>query len=110
MARRKNNLSERELTIVRKSTRSYVESFQEALKYFLEDCDLRNLRPFTIRYYNNEIQVFLNQLEEQEFETRTLKPYNFTEEQIQEHVIRYMRKGLKGCFYQYTFKGITCVF
>lgn len=44
MARRKNNLNERELTIVRKSPKSYAESFNEAIQLFLDHCDLRNLR------------------------------------------------------------------
>lgn len=97
MARRKNNLNERELSVVRKSEKSYAETFKEALQLFIDDCDLRNLRPFTIRYYQNEIQAFLNQLEEQGIDTRELKPYNVTEEHIQENVIRYMRiyKGIK---------------
>lgn len=97
MARRKNNLNGRELSIVRKSEKSYAETFKVAIQLFLDDCDLRNLRPFTIKYYQNEIQAFLNQLEEQGIDTRELKPYNVTEEHIQENVIRYMRiyKGIK---------------
>ncbi|WP_445491611.1 hypothetical protein [Niallia sp. 03133] len=59
MARRKNNLNDRELSIVRKSEKSYAETFKEALKLFLDDCDLRNLRPFTIKYYQNENKCFL---------------------------------------------------
>lgn len=57
----------------------------------MTDCDLRNLRPFTIHYCQNEIQSFLNQLEEQGIDTNQLKPYNVTEENIQENVISYMR-------------------
>lgn len=38
------------------------------------NCDLGNLRPFIIRYYQNEIHVFLNQLEEQGFDTKQLSP------------------------------------
>jgi integrase/recombinase XerD len=92
MARRKNTLSDSELTIVRKNSKSYVESFNEALNLFVDDCDLRNLRPFTIRYYQNEIRAFLNHLEEQEIDTKQLKPYNVTENLIEENIIRYMRK------------------
>ena len=97
MVRRKNNLNERELSIVRKSSKSYTDSFKDALKLFLDDCDLRNLRPFTMRYYQNEIHAFLSHLEEQNINTSELKPYNVTEEHIQENVIRYMRsyKGAK---------------
>lgn len=91
MARRKNNLNERELTIVRKISKSYAETYKEAIQLFLDDCDLRNLRPITIKYYQNEIQVFLNQLEEQGINTKELSPCNVTEEMIKENVIRYMR-------------------
>lgn len=97
MTRRKNNLNERELSIVRKSSKSYVESFNEAIQLFLDDCDLRNLSPFTIKYYQNKIHAFLNHLEEQDIVTAKLSQCNVTEEMIQENVIRYMRtyKGAK---------------
>lgn len=92
MVRRKNNLNERELSVVRKSSKSYAESFKEALNLFVDDCELRNLRPFTIRYYQNEIHAFLNQLEEQGIDTNQLKPNNVKESLIEENVILYMRK------------------
>ncbi|APH06225.1 tyrosine-type recombinase/integrase [Bacillus weihaiensis] len=92
MARRKNNLNERELSVVRKSSKSYVESFKEALNLFVDDCELRNLRPFTIRYYQNEIHAFLNQLEKQGIDTNQLKPNNVKGSLIEENVILYMRK------------------
>nr|WP_273123944.1 site-specific integrase [Bacillus weihaiensis] len=92
MARRKNNLNERELSLVRKSSKSYVESFKEALNLFVDDCELRNLRPFTIRYYQNEIHAFLNQLEKQGIDTNQLKPNNVKGSLIEENVILYMRK------------------
>jgi len=112
MARRKNNLNDRELSIVRKSEKSYAETFKEALKLFLDDCDLRNLRPFTIKYYQNEIQAFLNQLEEQGIDTKELKPYNVTEEHIQENVIRYMRtyKGAKIVSINTRLRGLRSFF
>ncbi|PFG03022.1 tyrosine-type recombinase/integrase [Bacillus sp. es.036] len=112
MVRRKNNLNERELSIVRKSEKSYAETFKEALQLFLDDCDLRNLRPFTIRYYQNEIQAFLNQLEEQGIDTNELKPYNVTEEHIQENVIRYMRiyKGTKIVSINTRLRGLRSFF
>ncbi|MCY7861605.1 tyrosine-type recombinase/integrase [Bacillus haynesii] len=112
MARRKNNLNDRELSIVRKSEKSYVETFKEAIDLFVTDCDLRNLRPFTIRYYQNEIQAFLNQLEEQGIDTNQLKPYNVTEEHIQENVIRYMRiyKGTKIVSINTRLRGLRSFF
>lgn len=97
MARRKNVLSDAELSIIRKSKKSYVETFKEAVDLFVRDCDLRNLRPYTIKYYCNEINAFLNLLSEQGIDTNLLKPYNVTKEHIEENVILYMRnyKGLK---------------
>lgn len=110
MARRKNNLNDRELSIVRKSEKPYVETFKEAIDLFVTDCDLRNLRPFTIRYYQNELQAFLNQLEEQGIDT--LKPYNVTEEHIKENVIRYMRiyKGTKIISINTRLRGLRSFF
>ena len=64
---------------------------------FVKDCELRNLRPFTIKYYLNELQAFLNLLTEQEIDVSILKPYNMTEEHVKENVILYMKnyRGIK---------------
>lgn len=40
MARRKNTLDEKELTILESETKSYVESFQKAINLFVQDCEL----------------------------------------------------------------------
>jgi|GEM_PF-3066766 len=37
---------------------------EEAFEKFERDCNIRNLRPATIRYYKNEIASFMNSLEE----------------------------------------------
>ncbi|MET1178299.1 hypothetical protein ABG775_10070 [Peribacillus simplex] len=74
MARRKNGLSEAELSIVRQKKQSYVEAFKDALELFERDCDLRNLRPYTIKYYRNEISAFLTHLSEQGIDLAVLKP------------------------------------
>lgn len=97
MTRRKNVLDEAELAIVRKKKQSYVEAFKDAIELFEKDCDLRNLRPYTIKYYRNEISAFLSHLSEQGINLTTLKPTNITEEHIKENVILYMRnyKGVK---------------
>ena len=95
MARRKNTLDKSELAIVKKETKSYVETFQEAVDLFVKDCELRNLRPFTIQYYLNEFKAFLNSLSKQGIDIAELKPYNITEEHINENVILYM-KNYKG--------------
>lgn len=95
MARRKNILDERELTVLEKETKSYVETFKDAIELIVKDCELRNLRPHTIQYYMNEFKAFLNSLSAQGINIAELKPYNFTEEHIKENVILYM-KNYKG--------------
>ncbi|TXC89882.1 tyrosine-type recombinase/integrase [Metabacillus litoralis] len=91
MARRTNVLNEIELSVLEKETKSYVETFNVAIDLFIKDCDLRNLRPHTVKYYLNEFNAFLNQLRGQGIDTTLLKPYNVTEEHIKENVILYMR-------------------
>ncbi|MBO1579987.1 tyrosine-type recombinase/integrase [Bacillus sp. XF8] len=97
MVRRKNVLNDRELSVVHKSKKSYVETFEDALSIFTKDCELRNLRPHTIGFYRKELFAFLNHLREQGIDSMNIKPYNVTEEHIKENVILYMRndKGLK---------------
>ncbi|MFE8695966.1 tyrosine-type recombinase/integrase [Cytobacillus sp. FJAT-53684] len=95
MARRKNALDKSELTIMKKETKSYVETFEEAINLFVKDCELRNLRPFTIQYYFNEYKAFLNHLSDQGIDISVLKPFNVTEEHIKDNVILYM-KNYKG--------------
>lgn len=110
MARRKNNLNERELTIVHKVRSRIQNHSMKRFNYY--DCDLRNLRPFTIKYYHNEIQAFLNQLEEQDINTKEFSPCNVTEEMIQENVIRYMKtyKGTKIVSISTPLRGLRSFF
>lgn len=75
MARRRNALDEGELAIVIKKTKEYVETFEEAIKLFLKDCEIRNLRPHTLKFYRSEINTFLSYLAEQEINIAALKPY-----------------------------------
>lgn len=91
MPRRKNTLDNGELAIIKKVSKSYVDSFEEAMNIFIKDCELRNLRPFTIQYYLNEFNAFLSSLSEQGFDLTKLKPANITAEHIKENVILYMR-------------------
>lgn len=99
MGRRKNELNERELKLLDRGneTKEFVESFKVAIELFIQDCELRNLRPHTIKYYHNEFNAFLSNLTEQGIDTQRLKPYDFTEEHAKENVILYMRnyKGNK---------------
>ncbi|WP_211344143.1 hypothetical protein [Robertmurraya siralis] len=52
MARRSNVLSTVELAKVTKETNSC--DYESSIKFFEEDCKLRNLRPHTLKYYLNE--------------------------------------------------------
>lgn len=95
MVRRRNILDKSELALLHEESKSYVESFGEAIDLFVKDCELRNLRPHTIQYYMNELKAFLNSLSAQGISIAELKPYNITEEHIKENVILYM-KNYKG--------------
>jgi integrase/recombinase XerD len=97
MSRRKNVLDLREIRIMETKVKNYVESFASALDLFLKDCEIRNLRPHTVRYYQNEIHACLNQLREQGINVEALSPVEITQEHIRENVISYMRqqKGLR---------------
>lgn len=95
MTRRKNVLNDDELAVIQKKVKAYVETFKDATQLFIQDCELRNLRPHTIQYYLNELQAFLNQLKNQGIDITLLKPSNLTEEHIKNNVILYMR-NFKG--------------
>ncbi|BDG30902.1 hypothetical protein PthBH41_06140 [Parageobacillus thermoglucosidasius] len=63
------------------------------LEIFIEDCELRNLREHTIKYYRSELNAFVKLLKEQEIELRVSE---WTGETIKRNVIMYMKeKGLK---------------
>ncbi|CAI8854321.1 MULTISPECIES: hypothetical protein [Bacillus] len=57
MVRRRNVLNDRELSVVHKSKKSYVEMFEDALSIFTKNCELRNLRPHTIGLYRKEVSA-----------------------------------------------------
>ncbi|CRK82672.1 hypothetical protein [Neobacillus massiliamazoniensis] len=58
-------LDQRELRIMEMKVKTYVESCASALDLFIKDCEVRNLRPHTIRNYQIEIYACLNQQREQ---------------------------------------------
>ncbi|RPK08303.1 hypothetical protein FH5_04933 [Priestia endophytica] len=70
------------------------------------------MRPFTIRFYNNEVQAFLNHLQEQGIEKDKLKPYNVKEEHIQENIIRYIQvyKGARIVSINKRLRGLRAFF
>lgn len=70
-----------------------IISFQQALHLFLMDCEIRNLRPFTVDYYRREITYLYRALREQKLET---SPSLITRDMIRENFILPMKKkGLK---------------
>lgn len=92
MSRCRNTLDEGELAIVSRKTKVYVESFEDAINLFLKDCEIRNLRPHTLKFYRSEINTFLSYLAEQEIDVVALKPYQITAEHIKDNVILYLRR------------------
>lgn len=45
MARRSNDIDEGELSKINKKTKTYVETFEDAINLFLKDCEIRILDP-----------------------------------------------------------------
>lgn len=64
MARRTNELSIEELAVINSPKIVKEIDFKTALSLFVDDCELRNLRPQTIQYYRNELSVFYKILKE----------------------------------------------
>ncbi|MEK5175531.1 hypothetical protein NST63_20255 [Heyndrickxia sp. FSL W8-0496] len=62
MAICQNILDERELAVLEKETKYYIETIKDAIDLFVKDCELRNLRPHTIQYYMSVFKAFLNSL------------------------------------------------
>ncbi|MFD6207334.1 site-specific integrase [Peribacillus sp. NPDC060253] len=81
MGKRRNLLSEDELRIVTKTL--YVESDELAFKLFFEDCQLRNLRPHTLKYYREQFNDI----------KRTL--VTMTEKDIKLLILNMQESGLK---------------
>lgn len=81
MSRRKL-LNEEELQIVNKN--SYVTNDEEGFKLFYEDCQLRNLRPHTFKFYREGLKPFHG------------RPIvTMTERDIKNMILEMQQKGLK---------------
>jgi integrase/recombinase XerD len=91
--KRRGELSREELLLISDDNAEIEYTFEELLEIFIEDCELRNLREHTIKYYRSELNAFIKLLKEQEIELRVSK---WTGETIKRNVIMYMKeKGLK---------------
>ncbi|RFB12754.1 recombinase XerD [Bacillus sp. HNG] len=68
-------------------------SYDDLLKLFIDDCELRNLREHTIKYYRGELSAFRNLMQKQMVD---MNVRDWTGETIKTHGILYMKdKGLK---------------
>lgn len=92
MARRTNELSIEELSIINTSKMIKEIDFQTALLLFVDDCEIRNLRPQTIQYYRNELSVFYKMLREKEFNPA---PTDITKDQVKSIILHMKEKGLQ---------------
>lgn len=87
---RKDDLTTKEIEYVSKQSKQQnIIDFKTALKLFIDDCELRNLRPDTLHYYNNELGQFYKILRSQNVDTT---PDNITLHIIKDKAIRYMLK------------------
>ena len=58
MARRTNELSIEELSIINSPKAVKEIDFKAAFSLFVDDCQIRNHRPQTIQYYRNGLSDF----------------------------------------------------
>ena len=79
--RRKNELSTEELKIIKDDLSAKSFTLSELIDAFLEDCQLRNLREHTIKYYRNELRSFKNLIGTENVE-------EITAELIKDRIIR----------------------
>lgn len=86
MARRSNFLSSDKVDVMNDSVEP--TSFEELLDVFLSDCELRNLRQHTTKYYHQELMRFKKILLDQGIDPT---PEYVTHEIINQNIIRYMK-------------------
>ncbi|MCY8026413.1 tyrosine-type recombinase/integrase [Bacillus sonorensis] len=89
--RRTNILSDSELEKAKLRRRGRALSFEKALDLFIQEGKTRNLRPYTLNYYQQELNNFKFLLEAQNIITI---PNRITSKMIKENVVEYL-KGTK---------------
>lgn len=92
MARRTNELSIEELAIIQSPNATKHVDFKSALESFVDDCEIRNLRPQTIKYYRNELSVFYKTLKEIGNDSPMDEILNDT---LKEVIVHMKKKGLQ---------------
>ncbi len=89
---RRDELSREELMILGDEV-EVDYTFDDLLKIFLDDCELRNLREHSIKYYRSELSAFRNLMQNQDVD---LIVREWTGDTIKTHGILYMKEqGLK---------------
>ncbi|MGV4321355.1 tyrosine-type recombinase/integrase [Bacillus mojavensis] len=107
MARRRNELSVDELSVVQTSKIERSIDYKTALESFIGDCEIRNLRSQTIQYYRNELSSFYKLLKEIDFEGTMDE---VTKETIKDVIIHMKNKGLKTVTINTRLRGIRSFF
>lgn len=68
-------------------------TLDELVQKFIDDCELRNLRSHTIKFYRSELSTFQHLLTEQGLD---FSPADITTDIIKQNIILYMKeKGIK---------------
>lgn len=96
MSKRRNLLSDDELKIATKTT--FVTTDEEALKLFYEDCQLRNLRPHTIKYYRENLH----------YKQQTL--ISMIERDIKQMIVEMKERSLKTTTINTKLRALRCFF
>jgi integrase/recombinase XerD len=92
MVKRSNELSLEELSILNNPQHTKIVDFKTALSSFIDDCEIRNLRPHTIQYYRNELSLFYKSLREQGIDP---SPSKISKDHIKNTILYLKNKGLK---------------
>ncbi|QDP39450.1 tyrosine-type recombinase/integrase [Radiobacillus deserti] len=86
-------MSQEELRLISDDKAEINYSLDDLIEVFIEDCEFRNLREYTIKYYRSELKQFKKLLLEQGLSN---EPKDITGDVIKHNVVMYMRnKGIK---------------
>ncbi|MDQ0205227.1 tyrosine-type recombinase/integrase [Alkalicoccobacillus murimartini] len=92
MTRRSNELSVEELSVIKTVKVVKDINFKTALTFFIDDCEIRNLRPQTIQYYKNELSALYKLLKENEINP---EPSHVNRDDIKTIILTMKEKGLQ---------------
>ncbi|MFB6469605.1 integrase [Cytobacillus sp. Hz8] len=90
---RRGELSKEEIRLISNDFSEMNYSLDDLIEIFIEDCELRNLREHTLKYYRNELNAFKNLLRELRIPLLTNE---ISGDVIKQNVILHMKKkGIK---------------